>query len=185
MTRYAPGFEGPDPMLNPPMLDPRTQHAPRAPSDLGGGGWSRPGVALPPAGPDTGPAPTNWGYERPGFNPYGGGGMPGGDINAGRDAITQTLMGIRNPPGGFPGAGGLPGMDNVQGGGSPWQNPAVTESYGPPGGAPPMGGGGALPWSGGNPLAQMKGQPGNPFAARGMQPQDPGVQQLNPPPMMY
>jgi len=169
MTRFMPGQTGPDPMLRPP---------PDAT------GYGRPGVAMPGMASDAGQAPPNWGFERPGFNPYGGGGLSP-QANYGRDAITQTLMGIRNPPGGFPGAGGLPGMDNVQGGGSPWQNPAVTESYGPPGGAPPMGGGGALPWSGGNPLAQMKGQPGNPFAARGMQPQDPGVQQLNPPPMMY
>lgn len=119
-------------------------------------------------------------YGKP-MMPGAAGGLPP-QVDMQRNSIADALMNIRNPPGGLPG-GGLP-MPGSPGGAMPGTGGAPPMG----GGAPPVGGGGgALPWSKGNPLAQMGGQPGNPFMPQGApqgMPQDPGVQQLTPPPMM-
>lgn len=117
-----------------------------------------------------------------GMNPVGGGLPPGADMQ--RNAITQALMGIRNPPpggvgGGMDGAGptmpqGPLGRPNIGG----FTAPQQMSQMGPMRGV----GAGGMPFPNAptNPFAQMQGQP---IPQRG--PQQPDVQQLTPPPMAY
>ena len=98
--------------------------------------------------------------------------MPyGQDMNAQRNAITQALMGIRNPPPGGMG-GGMFGPALPPGGGVSPMGGSISDSLGPPmaspgygrGGMPMWGGQGARP--GGMPplggVDMMRGQSGPP-----------------------